>query len=77
MKSMTLNNAGSLRRFLTLFNSLENPLTMLVKNRNNSKPTIETENKTVNQPGISEQRKAFTGNYFAGPHCIFDPRLFN
>jgi hypothetical protein len=22
------------------------------------------------------QRKAFMGNYFAGPHCLFDPRLF-
>ena len=22
------------------------------------------------------QRKAFVGNYFAGPHCLFDPRLF-
>lgn len=23
----------------------------------------------------SVQRKAFTGNFFAGPHSIFDPRL--
>jgi hypothetical protein len=22
------------------------------------------------------QRKAHTGNFFAGPHCVFDPRLF-
>lgn len=77
MKSMTLNNTGSLRRFLALFNSIENPFTMLVKSKNNSKPTMETGKKTGDQPNISEQRKAYTGNYFAGPHCIFDPRLFS
>lgn len=23
------------------------------------------------------QRKAHIGNYFAGPHCVFDPRLID
>jgi hypothetical protein len=22
------------------------------------------------------QKKGHTGNFFAGPHCVFDPRLF-
>ena len=32
------------------------------------------ENEPVSLPDF--QRKAFVGNYFAGPHCLFDPKLF-
>lgn len=36
--------------------------------------TEVVENEPVSIPEF--QRKAFVGNYFAGPHCLFDPRLF-
>lgn len=37
----------------------------------------KTEVKTNEPVEFHEfQRKAFIGNYFAGPHCLFDPRLF-
>ena len=29
------------------------------------------------KPGMSElQRKAHVGNFFAGPHCVFNPGFF-
>lgn len=42
------------------------------------KPAVQKTESVENEPvSISEfQRKAFVGNYFAGPHCLFDPRLF-
>ncbi len=39
--------------------------------------TTETQEKKEEPLSLHEfQRKAFVGNYFAGPHCLFDPRLF-
>ncbi|MDN3657921.1 hypothetical protein QWZ08_19870 [Ferruginibacter paludis] len=33
--------------------------------------------KTVNNRKTAAlHRKAHMGNFFAGPHCVFDPRLF-
>lgn len=42
------------------------------------KPAVQETEAVENEPvSIPEfQRKAFVGNYFAGPHCLFDPRLF-
>lgn len=31
--------------------------------------------ETATKTAIKFQRKAHTGNFFAGPHCVFDPRL--
>jgi hypothetical protein len=31
--------------------------------------------ETAKRAVIKVQRKAHTGNFFAGPHCVFDPRL--
>jgi hypothetical protein len=38
---------------------------------NNTNNVQEKATKAV----IKIQRKAHTGNFFAGPHCVFDPRL--
>ncbi|KYP16302.1 hypothetical protein [Flavihumibacter sp. CACIAM 22H1] len=42
-------------------------------------PETAQKEETANREPVSMQefqRKAFVGNYFAGPHCLFDPRLF-
>ena len=36
---------------------------------------VETNDETT-IPSVEAQRKAYTGNFFAGVHCVFDPRLF-
>ena len=71
MKTMIMNNAGNLRRFLVLFTNIENPFNF------SSKPDKFQSAKQTEAPKQNQHHKAFTGNYFAGPHCIFDPRLLS
>ena len=35
-----------------------------------------TPEATSKRKSATLQRKAHTGNFFAGPHCVFNPRLF-
>jgi hypothetical protein len=35
----------------------------------------KTTASTNQRKSATLQRKAHTGNFFAGPHCVFDPRL--
>jgi len=61
MKAISINLTGKLLQ-LVMFKSKQ-----------------ETKSKRVNEASSIDvdtvQRKAFTGNFFAGPHSIFDPRL--
>lgn len=44
--------------------------------KNNLVSKIESEKADETAIQLPEfQRKLFIGNYFAGPHCLFDPRL--
>ncbi len=80
MKTMTLDYAGNLRRFIAFFSSLN--ASTYIDGKNSGKGYTSTND---NSEGASENRhnqlqndrRVFTGNYFAGPHCIFDPRLLS
>ncbi len=50
--------------------------TGMAGNKHNEKNIEYPASSTEIKPGINEfRRKAHSGNFFAGPHCVFDPRL--
>jgi len=63
MKAISINLTSKLLH-LVMFKSKQE-----IKNR-------KQESKTSSTAINGVQRKAFTGNFFAGPHSIFDPRVF-
>ena len=63
MKAISINLSGKLLQLFMFKSKQENKASRPVRKKVSS---IDVE---------SVQRKAFTGNFFAGPHFIFDPRL--
>jgi hypothetical protein len=64
----------SLKQFVRIkavFNTPDEPAVM-----NEAGNPGKTTSATGKRKSATLQRKAHTGNFFAGPHCVFDPRLF-
>ncbi|WP_153797499.1 hypothetical protein [Foetidibacter luteolus] len=61
---------------LNLLDRLTHLLFTRAKNAGPKDKTINTAKRNSFMQSASEGRKAYTGNFFAGPHSIFDPRLF-
>lgn len=70
MKTATIARPGRLRSLILFFRTIT---TM------NPSPIGKTSLKVKQQTDAGNKYplyKAYTGHYFAGPHGIFDPRLF-
>lgn len=79
MKTLSFNIVNKLAHIL-FFRSAENtePANKKAVTKSNEaelNPGNESERNTKHQSSLAGERKIYTGNFFAGAHCIFNPRL--
>ncbi|MCM5530482.1 hypothetical protein [Parasegetibacter sp. NRK P23] len=71
MKTIGINLPGSARIYVSFSKGSKKKQGNFMENNH-----AELEEKLDARFDVSAfQRKAHLGNFFAGPHCVFDPRL--
>lgn len=67
MKTVMMDPAARLKGFVALFKT---------SRAHTGNGILQTAQPVAQENSSEFERKAFTGNFFAGPHCFFNPQLF-